>query len=207
VLREGVLEHLMCAKGTKEHEAIVATDAAPRKIHTALLLTGAEPRRSPRRGPRRTALTAEQTQANLREQAEVLVEAGVDFLLAESTGSMEHRKWVVQACLSTGVPTWIGVKCRVENDDPDAPRRVPRPTSRFDRVRPRRACENLSAVARSSTCSTRTSRPPWRRCPRAGEVVGTDWHLSREAGREDCRPTPRPIRRTERTSIARRGIP
>ncbi len=31
VLREGVLEHLMCLKGTKEHEAIVATDAAPRR--------------------------------------------------------------------------------------------------------------------------------------------------------------------------------
>jgi S-methylmethionine-dependent homocysteine/selenocysteine methylase len=82
------------------------------------LVTGAEPRRSPRRGPRRTALTVEQTQANLREQAEVLAEAGVDFLLSESTGSMEHRKWVVQACLSTGLPTWIGIKCRVEGDDP-----------------------------------------------------------------------------------------
>ena len=82
------------------------------------LVTGAEPRRSPRRGPRRTALTAEQTQANLREQAETLAEAGVDFMLAESTGSMEHRKWVVQACLATGLPTWIGIKCRVEDDDP-----------------------------------------------------------------------------------------
>ncbi len=42
VLREGVLEHLMCRKGTKEHEAIVATDAEPKAIHAALLLTGAE---------------------------------------------------------------------------------------------------------------------------------------------------------------------
>jgi hypothetical protein len=41
VLREGVLEHLMCSKGTKEHEAVLATDAVPRKIHFALLLTGA----------------------------------------------------------------------------------------------------------------------------------------------------------------------
>lgn len=41
VLREGVLEHLMCKKGTKEHEAILATDAPPQKIHAALLLTGA----------------------------------------------------------------------------------------------------------------------------------------------------------------------
>jgi hypothetical protein len=43
VLREGVLEHLMCSKGTKEHEAILATDAAPYQIHTLLLVTGAEP--------------------------------------------------------------------------------------------------------------------------------------------------------------------
>lgn len=42
VLREGVLEHLLCRKGTKEHEAIVATDADPKAIHAALLLTGAE---------------------------------------------------------------------------------------------------------------------------------------------------------------------
>jgi hypothetical protein len=43
VLREGVLEHLMCLKGTKEHEAILATDAAASLIHAALLATGAKP--------------------------------------------------------------------------------------------------------------------------------------------------------------------
>ena len=43
VLREGPLEHLLCLKGTKEHEAILATDAQPRQIHAGLLLTGAEP--------------------------------------------------------------------------------------------------------------------------------------------------------------------
>ncbi len=43
VLRVGALEHLVCLKGTKEHEAIVATDAQPRQIHAGLLLTGAEP--------------------------------------------------------------------------------------------------------------------------------------------------------------------
>jgi len=43
VLREGYLEHLMCSKGTKEHEAILATDAVPRQIHAGLILTGAEP--------------------------------------------------------------------------------------------------------------------------------------------------------------------
>jgi hypothetical protein len=43
VLREGPLEHLVCLKGTKEHEAILATQARPREIHAGLLLTGAEP--------------------------------------------------------------------------------------------------------------------------------------------------------------------
>ena len=43
VLREGYLEHFMCSKGTKEHEAILATDAVPHRIHAGLLLTGAEP--------------------------------------------------------------------------------------------------------------------------------------------------------------------
>jgi hypothetical protein len=43
VLRDGNLEHFMCLKGTKEHEAILATDAVPREIHAGLLLTGADP--------------------------------------------------------------------------------------------------------------------------------------------------------------------
>lgn len=43
VLREGALEHLLCLKGTKEHEAILATRAVPQRIHAGLLLTGADP--------------------------------------------------------------------------------------------------------------------------------------------------------------------
>ena len=42
VLREGYLEHLMCSKGTKEHEAILSTDAEPYQIHGLLLMTGAK---------------------------------------------------------------------------------------------------------------------------------------------------------------------
>ncbi len=41
-LREGYLEHLLCLRGTKEHESILATAAPARAIHAALLLTGAE---------------------------------------------------------------------------------------------------------------------------------------------------------------------
>jgi hypothetical protein len=43
VFREGPLEHMVCLRGTKEHESILATDAPPTQIHAGLLLTGAEP--------------------------------------------------------------------------------------------------------------------------------------------------------------------
>lgn len=42
VLREGALEHLLCKRNSKEHEAILATAAAPKMIQAGLLLTGAE---------------------------------------------------------------------------------------------------------------------------------------------------------------------
>ncbi len=42
-LREGLLELVACAKGTKEHESIIAIQARPSHIHAALLLLGAEP--------------------------------------------------------------------------------------------------------------------------------------------------------------------
>jgi hypothetical protein len=42
-LREGQLEHLMCRKDTKEHEAILDADIDARDIHKALLVTGAKP--------------------------------------------------------------------------------------------------------------------------------------------------------------------
>ncbi|MEM7170391.1 MAG: homocysteine S-methyltransferase family protein [Pseudomonadota bacterium] len=52
---------------------------------------------------------------NLHEQAQILVDGGVDFLLVESTGSVKQRQWVLEACLATGHPTWLGTKCRLES--------------------------------------------------------------------------------------------
>ncbi|HEY7139707.1 MAG TPA: homocysteine S-methyltransferase family protein [Methylomirabilota bacterium] len=83
------------------------------------ILTDGEPRHADHpHSPGRSAITAEQARANLREQAEVLADAGVDLLLVESTGGMTHRRWVLDACLATGLPTWVGFKCRVEPGDP-----------------------------------------------------------------------------------------
>ncbi len=42
-LQDGILEHLVCRKGTKEHESILATEAPARLIHAGLILCGAEP--------------------------------------------------------------------------------------------------------------------------------------------------------------------
>ena len=62
-------------------------------------------------------LTDRQAIDNLREQAEILAEGGVDFLLAEGTGSSEQRRWVIEACLSTGLPVWMGFKTRLEEGE------------------------------------------------------------------------------------------
>ena len=64
----------------------------------------------------RPELSDTQAQANLREQAEILAESGVDFLIAEATGSSLQRRWVIEACLSTGLPVWMGFKCRIDGD-------------------------------------------------------------------------------------------
>ena len=41
-LRQGALELIACTKGTKEHESIIAVEAKPIHIHTALLLLGVQ---------------------------------------------------------------------------------------------------------------------------------------------------------------------
>ena len=63
-----------------------------------------------------SALDEDTYRANLHEQARLLAESGVDLLLAESTGATEHRRWVVEACLATGLPVWPGFKAHVGED-------------------------------------------------------------------------------------------
>ena len=78
VKREEFLEHLLCLRNTKEHEAILATDATPKLIHAGLILTGAEPGRpvqyrpefAPPRGPM-IAIEAEWTEGGETRAADV----------------------------------------------------------------------------------------------------------------------------------------
>ena len=65
----------------------------------------------------RVETSEEQARANLREQAGILAESGVDFLIAEPTGSTVQRRWVFEACLATGLPVWSGFKCRRDATD------------------------------------------------------------------------------------------
>ncbi len=66
---------------------------------------------------RRGAITAEQSKDNLKEQADLLAEAGVDFMLAECTDSLEQRRWISEAVASVGLPMWTGFKVHSSEDD------------------------------------------------------------------------------------------
>jgi S-methylmethionine-dependent homocysteine/selenocysteine methylase len=85
------------------------------------MLAGAEPHWTDWPAVRRWSETSDdQARANLREQAEILAEAGVDFFVAESTGSTTQRKWVIEACASTGLPVWMGFRCRLNEAEDKA---------------------------------------------------------------------------------------
>ena len=82
------------------------------------LMAGAEPGWKDFRYFRHRVETSDnQARENLREQAEILAEAGVDFLIAEPTGTTTQRRWVFEACLATGLPVWSGFKCRQDAAD------------------------------------------------------------------------------------------
>ena len=53
---------------------------------------------------------------NLKDQADMLAEAGVDFIMAEATGDAVQREWVLEAAASAGIPYWAGFKCHISDD-------------------------------------------------------------------------------------------
>jgi S-methylmethionine-dependent homocysteine/selenocysteine methylase len=65
---------------------------------------------------RAAGVPAAQVEANYREQAEVLAEAGVDLLALEMMYSVEQAAPAIRAALTTGLPTWLGFSCRVAGD-------------------------------------------------------------------------------------------
>jgi S-methylmethionine-dependent homocysteine/selenocysteine methylase len=67
-------------------------------------------------GFRVAGIPAEQLEANYREQAELLAEAGVDLIALEMLYDVELAAPAIRAALATGLPTWAGFSCRVAAD-------------------------------------------------------------------------------------------
>jgi len=59
---------------------------------------------------------AEQLEANYREQAELLAEAGVDLIALEMIYNVELAAPAIRAALTTGLPTWVGFSCHKSAD-------------------------------------------------------------------------------------------
>ncbi len=55
-------------------------------------------------------------EANFREQAEVLAEAGPDLILMEMMWDLEYSAAAVRAAAATGLPVWVGFTARREGD-------------------------------------------------------------------------------------------
>jgi S-methylmethionine-dependent homocysteine/selenocysteine methylase len=105
---------VLLARQARDHAAGARPVLIAGSISNFGMVTGGEGTRpSPHIRPR-LRFTEEQLRTDLTEQAEVLLEAGVDFLLVESTGSNTHRKWISDACKATGAPYWVGFRVRRE---------------------------------------------------------------------------------------------
>ncbi len=81
-MRDGYLEHLLCKERTKEHEAVLSTDAAPRLIHAGLILAVGEPGHPVRYQPA-TELPAGPA-----------VSIGVEYEEGGKTKTVDARMWV-----------------------------------------------------------------------------------------------------------------
>jgi S-methylmethionine-dependent homocysteine/selenocysteine methylase len=58
----------------------------------------------------------EQLEANYREQAELLAEAGVDLIALEMMPRVEQAAPAIRAALATDLPVWVGFSCHVAGD-------------------------------------------------------------------------------------------
>ncbi len=95
-LTEGVLEHFMCLKGTKEHESILTTEAPPKLIHAGLLLAGATPGHPVRFEPKfeppagsEIAMEVEWEQAGQKKKADAR-----QWVKDSASGAELARNWV-----------------------------------------------------------------------------------------------------------------
>ena len=59
---------------------------------------------------------AEVARENYQEQAEILVESGVDLIVLEMLRDLEHASYAVEAAVATGLPVWVGFSCKTTGE-------------------------------------------------------------------------------------------
>lgn len=101
--RTDLLEHLMCRKTTKEHEAILAADVDARDIHTALILAGAEPGHPVKFRPKFEPPTGTKIRITLqyeKKKGETITAAAQQWIRNTKTKKpMEQDHWVFAGSL------------------------------------------------------------------------------------------------------------
>ena len=60
--------------------------------------------------------SAEFMRSDFEEQAELLAESGVDFLILEMIRDIDFACVALEAALNTGLPVWVGFSCRGTDD-------------------------------------------------------------------------------------------
>ncbi len=56
----------------------------------------------------------EDARASYRQQAEILAEAGVDFIMFELMMDRDYARAAAEAATVTGLPVWVGFSCRID---------------------------------------------------------------------------------------------
>jgi hypothetical protein len=100
-LRSGSLEHLLCLRNTKEHEAVLATEAPAQMIHAGLLLTGAKPGKAVQFQPEFQPPTGPPIAIELEwlEDGKPRKALGRDWVKDEKTGQSLSKDWVFAGSL------------------------------------------------------------------------------------------------------------
>ena len=113
-----VLESINLGEETKKinHDAVIlAKKARDRSAKEDVWIAGSMSSMAPFNCPKEVA-EGKKVEANYRELAETLAEAGVDLIIAEMMRDVVNAKLVVEAALSTGLPVWIGYSAMLAND-------------------------------------------------------------------------------------------
>ncbi len=107
VLRRGILEHLLCLTGTKEHEAILAATLTPEVLHAALIAAGAEPGSPVRYDPEYGPPTGTRIEIELEwwDGKEWRRESAKNWLVEDRTGKPFRMEWVFAGSKTVKHPT------------------------------------------------------------------------------------------------------